>query len=101
MKGFVGKAVTLLGWASALAGVGCCHTYRDLVDPCYPERYEYQARAETNGAFAPQVSNGHVLDQAALQQPACDPARHSRRFDQRRRRSQRRRWRSLILRPDL
>jgi len=63
MKGFVGKAVTLLGWASALAGVGCCHTYRDLVDPCYPERYEYQARAETNGAFAPQVSNGHVLDQ--------------------------------------
>src|SRR5437763_3401242 len=62
MKGFVGKAVALLGWAGALAGGGCCH-YRDLVDPCYPERYVYQARAETNAAFAPQVSNGHVLDQ--------------------------------------
>ncbi|SRR6266540_1327066 len=63
MKGFVGKAVALLGWAGALAGVTGCHTYRDLVDPCYPERYEYQARSEANGAFAPQVSNGHVLDQ--------------------------------------
>ncbi|MBI1913408.1 MAG: hypothetical protein HYS12_01415 [Planctomycetes bacterium] len=63
MKGFVGKAVALLGWAGALAGVVGCHTSRDLVDPCYPERYEYQARAEANGAFAPQVSNGHLLDQ--------------------------------------
>src|ERR1051326_4171616 len=63
MKGFVGKAVALLGWAGALAGLAGCHTYRDLVDPCYPERYEYQARAEVNSAFAPQVSNGHVLDQ--------------------------------------
>ena len=63
MKGFVGKAVALLGWAGALAGVGGCYTYRDLVDPCYPERYEYMARQEVNGAFAPQVSNGHVLDQ--------------------------------------
>src|SRR5205085_8762140 len=63
MNGFVGKAVVLLGWAGALAGMAGCHTYRDLVDPCYPERYEYQARAEVNGAFAPQVSNGHVLDQ--------------------------------------
>src|SRR5262245_30157500 len=63
MKGFVSKAVALLGWAGALAGVVGCHCYRDLVDPCYPERYEYQARAEVNSAFAPQVSNGHVLDQ--------------------------------------
>src|SRR4051794_26945842 len=63
MNGFVGKAVALLGWAGALAGGGCCHTYSDLVDRCYPERYEFQARAEVNGAFAPQVSNGHVLDQ--------------------------------------
>src|SRR5262245_18666843 len=63
MNGFVGKAVALLGWAGALAGMAGCHTYRDLVDPCYPERYEYQARAELHAAFAPQVSNGHVLDQ--------------------------------------
>jgi len=63
MNGFVGKAVALLGWAGALAGGVGCHAYRDLVDPCYPERYEYMARQEVNGAFAPQVSNGHVLDQ--------------------------------------
>jgi hypothetical protein len=40
-----------------------CYGYRDLVDPCYPERYEYAARREVREAFTPQVLNGHVLDQ--------------------------------------
>jgi hypothetical protein len=40
-----------------------CDAYRNLVDPCYPDRYTYQARQETNAAFAPQVNNGRVLDQ--------------------------------------
>jgi hypothetical protein len=40
-----------------------CQLYRNLVDPCYPQRYEFMARREVNGAFIPQVQNGHVLDQ--------------------------------------
>jgi hypothetical protein len=64
MKGFIAKTVTAAGFAAGLLGVasGCDH-YRDLVDPCYPQRYEYAARVEVNEAFAPQVHNGHVLDQ--------------------------------------
>ena len=38
MKGFITNAVLI---ATAAAGsVGCCG-YRDIVDPCYPQRYEY------------------------------------------------------------
>jgi hypothetical protein len=62
MKGFIGRAVALLGCAGALANGGC-YLYRQVVDPCYPERYEAMARHEANGAWAPQVANGHVLDQ--------------------------------------
>src|SRR5436190_5624671 len=63
MKGFIPKGVTALCLTSGLALGGGCHDYRDLVDPCYPERYEYAARQEVHGALAPQVNNGHVLDQ--------------------------------------
>ncbi|HMF10927.1 MAG TPA: hypothetical protein VKE94_01435 [Gemmataceae bacterium] len=65
MKGFIAKA--LLG-AGLLAGANGCswwgiEGYDDLVDPCYPQRYEYAARQEVIGAVSPQMSNGHVLDQ--------------------------------------
>ena len=63
MKGLIRKGAAGLGCAAALAGTGGCYTYRDLVDPCYPARYEYMARREVNTALAPQVINGHVLDQ--------------------------------------
>jgi hypothetical protein len=61
MKGFITRASGLLACAAAATGSGCC--YRDVVDPCWPERYNYVARQEVNAAFAPQVQNGHVLDQ--------------------------------------
>jgi hypothetical protein len=57
MKGFIAKALVVLCCASG--SVGC----RDCHDPCWPERYNYMARKEVNIAFAPQVQNGHVLDQ--------------------------------------
>ncbi len=60
MKGVISRAAVLLGCAAA-ATSGCY--YRDVVDPCWPERYNYVARQEVNAAFAPQVQNGHVLDQ--------------------------------------
>src|SRR5258707_15513453 len=46
--------------ASLLTG---CANYRDWVEPCWPERYNTTARREVVEAFAPQVQNGHILDQ--------------------------------------
>jgi hypothetical protein len=34
-----------------------------LYDRCYPQRYNYLAETELNRTFAPQVLNGHILDQ--------------------------------------
>src|SRR4051794_34307779 len=59
MKGLITSAIL----CCAAAGLTGCYGYRDLVDPCYPERYEYAARQEVKAALAPQVQNGHVLDQ--------------------------------------
>jgi len=63
MKGFIAKTVTTVGLSGAALGLinGCY--YRDVVDPCYPQRYEYAARMEVNQALAPQVRNGHILEQ--------------------------------------
>jgi hypothetical protein len=60
MKGFIRWA--LLAACCAPLSLGCLG-YRDLVDPCYPWRYNYMAQKEVNMALAPQVQNGHVLDQ--------------------------------------
>jgi hypothetical protein len=61
MKGFIARLGLLACAAASAAGGGCY--YRDIVDPCWPERYNYLARQEVNGSLAPQVQNGHVLDQ--------------------------------------
>ncbi len=64
MKGRMAKAVTMtgaLGLAWASAGCWCC--YWDKVDPCYPERYEYQARETVDHTMNTQIINGHILDQ--------------------------------------
>ncbi|HEX5271017.1 MAG TPA: hypothetical protein VFW33_11035 [Gemmataceae bacterium] len=66
MKGLIAKAAAL-GGAALLALAGCCGTecsYDNLVDPCYPQRYEAAAKREVNEAMAPQMMNGHVLDQS-------------------------------------
>jgi hypothetical protein len=49
---------------AGLAGltVGCI-PYNNMVDRCWPERYAYTARREVVESFAPQVQNGHILDQ--------------------------------------
>src|SRR5262249_3544274 len=63
MKGIIAKATAAAGVMGALALGSGCDCYRSIVDPCYPQRYEFMARQEVNAAFAPQVHNGHVLDQ--------------------------------------
>jgi hypothetical protein len=61
MKGLINTMAAALCCAAASAGVGCLPD--KCVDPCYPMRYGFMARQSVNAAFAPQVQNGHVLDQ--------------------------------------
>jgi hypothetical protein len=63
MKGFISKSVAAAGLTGGLSLLGGCDCYRNIVDPCYPSRYEMMSRQEAVGSMAPQVNNGHVLDQ--------------------------------------
>lgn len=63
MNGFMVRLSALCVAGGGLLAVGGCVTYHDLVDPCYPQRYEYMARQEVKASFGPQVNNGHILDQ--------------------------------------
>jgi hypothetical protein len=63
MKGFMAKSLAGLTLASGLVATCGCRQEGKCVDPCYPERYTYVARQEVVSAFAPQVQNGHILDQ--------------------------------------
>jgi hypothetical protein len=65
MKGIVTKALAGTALAGGLMSGGCYH-YEKCVDPCWPERYNYAARQEVISAFAPQVQNGHILDQTVF-----------------------------------
>ena len=63
MNGFIRTAAAgLCLGTSAIAIVGCAR-YRDAVDPCYPDRFNYEARQTVHQAFDTQAFNGHVLDQ--------------------------------------
>jgi hypothetical protein len=61
MNGFGRKALQAGCLAACAAVAGC--TYNDVVDPCWPQRYNCMAREEVNTPFATQASNGMVLDQ--------------------------------------
>ncbi len=37
--------------------------YRNVIDPCYPDRYGFAARQAVIAPFAQQVNNGYVLNQ--------------------------------------
>ena len=63
MKGFIARTTAAASFACGVLTLTGCYGYRDLVDPCYPWRYNYQAQQEVCEPFATQVNNGHVLDQ--------------------------------------
>src|SRR5258708_39055153 len=64
MNGFITRSLSVAVMAGGLAASGgCLPRYHDVVDPCYPDRYNYAARQEVVAGFAPQVQNGHILDQ--------------------------------------
>jgi hypothetical protein len=63
MNGIITKTLASACLAGAALGLGGCYGYHDLVDPCYPQRYEFAARQDVVHSFGPQVLNGHVLEQ--------------------------------------
>jgi hypothetical protein len=62
MNGIVKNALAGAALVGGLSASGC-ETYQKCVDPCWPDRYNNTARREVISAFAPQVQNGHILDQ--------------------------------------
>lgn len=64
MKGLIRKTGLGMCLGAAVTFVaGCVPEYRELVDPCWPERYNHQARQSIRDAFNAQAANGHTLDQ--------------------------------------
>jgi len=63
MKGFVARTVTAVLLAGGIGMLTGCYGYRDLVDPCYPWRYNWQAQQSVCALRGAQINNGHVLDQ--------------------------------------
>ena len=62
MKGFIRQTAVALGVGAALFTVlGCTH-YRELVDPCWPERYNSMARGSVREMHMAQSAQGHKLD---------------------------------------
>lgn len=63
MKGIITKKVCGACLAGGLVALAGCHEYNNVVDPCYPQRYNYIAQHEVCEPIAAQVNNGHILDQ--------------------------------------
>src|SRR5688572_8563886 len=63
MNGFIRKTMAGLCLTTGVASLTGCYCYRQLVDPCWPERYNYTSRHSVNDTFGAQAHNGHVLDQ--------------------------------------
>jgi hypothetical protein len=63
MNGIIRNIGQVLCWTCALGGMLGCYQYNEVIDPCWPQRYNYMAKRELKVAIAPQVNNGKVLDQ--------------------------------------
>lgn len=61
------QSVSTTAWAAALLGVlsitGCYGTFHEVVDPCYPERYNCKARESVADMRQMQVQNGLAYEQ--------------------------------------
>jgi hypothetical protein len=72
--------VTKTVWAAALLGVlsttGCYGTFHEIVDPCYPERYNCKAREAVHSLSEAQIRNGMMYEQT-LYVHHFDPAEGS------------------------
>lgn len=61
------RLINQAGWAMALLSLasvtGCYGTFHEVVDPCYPERYNCKAREEVNDFRQVQIQNGTMYEQ--------------------------------------
>ena len=61
------RRTRILGLSYVAAGLvglsGCVGTYNDVVDPCYPERWNCRARGEVADVLQTQANNGLALEQ--------------------------------------
>lgn len=63
MNGFIKQSAAVLCFSAGLfALIGCTH-YRNVVDPCWPERYNYEARGSVRQMHNAQADKGHILNQ--------------------------------------
>ena len=62
MKGFIKQTAATLWFSAALFTLLGCYHYRDVVDPCYPERYNSMARHSVREMHNAQADKGHLLD---------------------------------------
>jgi uncharacterized membrane protein YgcG len=63
-KRMLARAVFLLCSGAPLASAGCFeYQYKDLVDPCYPDRYNYMSMMEVREALGAQQLHAHQLEQ--------------------------------------
>ena len=63
MKGFIKQFAAVCCFSAALVTVlGCTH-YREIVDPCWPERYNSMARHSVREMHGAQTAQGHKLEQ--------------------------------------
>ncbi len=63
MNGFIKKAVAGSCLSLSLGLVIGCDHYRDLIDPCWMERYDYMARQSVRDMLNVQADRGHMLEQ--------------------------------------
>lgn len=62
MKGFIKQTAVTFGFGTALFTLLGCYHYREIVDPCWPERYNAMARHSVREMFNAQADKGHILD---------------------------------------
>ncbi|MBM3995881.1 MAG: hypothetical protein FJ303_17270 [Planctomycetes bacterium] len=62
MKGLIKLGAAMFTFTTAIFVVGCAQ-YRDVVDPCWPARYNSIARQSVRDMHFAQEEQGHKLDQ--------------------------------------
>ncbi len=63
MNGFIRKTIMGLCLGTGVTSLAGCYCYRQMVDPCWMERYDAEARSSVRETLGAQAHNGHVLDQ--------------------------------------
>jgi hypothetical protein len=63
MNGFIKKAVAGSCLSLSLGMLVGCDHYRDIVDPCWMERYDSMAKHSVNDMLNVQADRGHMLEQ--------------------------------------